>query len=104
MKDEILIAAAIFVVIAIYMTSGPIITESDEVIGEPCTCGNGELDYGESYMNCNKDTKASIITHLGCVTAGEDECLYHSSPLKLVVFMLIVAISTIAILGRARDD
>lgn len=64
--------------------------------GEPITCGNGIIDAGETYLNCNKDIPPTIIDYLKCIQAGKDTCVYYdlyARTLFVIITTLIVGIA-----------
>lgn len=65
--------------------------------GEPITCGNGVSDEGESYLNCNKDVRPTLLEYAQCIGAGPDSCVYYELYLRTLFVILASLIVGIAI-------
>lgn len=75
-----------------YVTDKPeTIVSCGYYLSEPATCGNGIVDKGESYLNCNKDINITASHYFLCIKLGSDKCLYYQDYLKNIIFYSFIA-------------
>lgn len=60
--------------------------------GEPVSCGNGQIDEGESGLNCNRDIPPTIIDYLKCVSAGRTKCIYYDQYASISLVLGAIAL------------
>jgi hypothetical protein len=63
-----------------------------QLLGEPITCGDGNIGVGESYLNCNKDVPPTLVDYVKCVSVGREECIYYNQYSSIVMVLAAVGV------------
>lgn len=74
--------------------------ETPLIPGEPATCGNGQIDIGETFLNCNKDIPPTMFDYFKCIGAGKDRCVYYDSYATIGIVMVTVSIASIFLFSK----
>ena len=59
-------------------------------------CGNGRIEPGETYLNCNQDIRPTIDDFFNCILAGEEKCNYYKRYTDILMVLLLVVLAFIA--------
>ena len=59
---------------------------------EPASCGNGIIEKGETYLNCNKDINITINNYISCIQEGELKCVYYKEYLTNTIFYAFIGV------------
>lgn len=69
-------------------------------------CGNGRIEAGETYLNCNNDVRPTIDDFFNCIIAGKEKCNYYERYTNILMagFLIILTLALVQSKKYFQDD